>query len=178
MRLVVLASGRGSNFKAIVEAIQNKKLNAEVIHLICNKLQAGCLEIAAQNRISFTVEKDHVKILTLLKSLNPDFICLAGYMRILPAEIIAAFPNKILNIHPSLLPKYKGLDAQKQALEAGETESGCTVHYVTEELDGGEILGQIKVAILPNDTVESLSERILEKEHELYVGVLKKISIL
>jgi phosphoribosylglycinamide formyltransferase-1 len=115
------------------------------------------------------------EIITKLRERNVEFVCLAGYMRLLSKEFVRAFANRIVNIHPSLLPNFKGLDAQKQALEAGALVSGCTVHYVDEELDHGAIIAQKTVPILPGDTVESLSARILVEEHKLYVAALKEI---
>lgn len=113
-------------------------------------------------------EEHETAIRRVLESARPDLICLAGYMRVLSPEFVAAYPERILNIHPSLLPKYPGLDVQRRAIEAGERESGCTVHSVTADVDSGPILVQRRVPILPGDTEESLSARILEQEHEAY----------
>ena len=110
-----------------------------------------------------------------LKSVGVDYVILAGYMRLIGPDLLHEYKGKILNIHPSLLPKFKGLHAQKQALEAGETEAGCTVHFVDESLDGGPIISQSRVPVLKNDTEESLSNRILEKEHLLYPKIIHNI---
>ena len=162
----------------------------QIIGLISNQPGAGARELAKAYGISdilvdstsfktplgfdrFRYEK---KLLECLNSLKPDWIFLAGYMLVLGPEIIRCFPKRILNIHPSLLPKYKGLRAQKQALEAGDKITGCSVHYVTEELDGGPIILQKSLAILPTDTEETLSERLLPLEHQTYREALQLIA--
>lgn len=189
-RIVVLASGRGSNFCALADAIQNKIiLNAEVVGLVCNKKDAPVLSEAKiraiphffidanQFRVSnkFDRRSYEVELLKTLQTLKPDFILLAGYMLILGVEIIRNYPRKIINIHPSLLPKFRGLHAQKQALESGDSITGCTVHWVTEGLDEGEPILQAKIAILPNDTEKTLSERMLPIEHATYIDAIKLI---
>jgi len=189
-RLLVFASGRGSNFEAIATAIENGQIeNAQIVGLFSNKSTAPVLEKAARLKIpthviesknykhnsKFDREKYEKDLLKYALTVNPDWIILAGYMLILGREFIKEFEGKIINIHPSLLPKYKGLDAQKQALEAKETETGCTVHIVTEEMDAGPIIAQSKVKILPEDTVERLIERLLAVEHATYVRALKKL---
>lgn len=180
-RLVILASGRGSNFAAIADGVENEVIpNAKIVGLICNKPEAGAVKIAEERGIpamvipSKDVDKETYEgqLLAYLNFLHPDFICLAGYLKLLGPEIVRAFPGQILNIHPSLLPFFKGLRAQKQALEAGMHETGCTVHFVTEELDDGPIVLQNRLEILPGDTEESLSERLLPIEHETYVSAL------
>ena len=120
------------------------------------------------------VEHD-AKIISELRKRGVELVCLAGYMRLLSAEFVRAFPDRIINIHPSLLPDFPGLDAQKQAFEAGVKVTGCTVHYVDELLDHGEVILQREIERLPDDTVETLSERILEQEHKLYIEAIKKI---
>lgn len=189
-RIVVLASGRGSNFCAISDAISEGRIsNAEIVGVISNKIDAPVLAHATQRSVeTYVVESRQYRsqgkleraayeknLLTLLQTLKPDFICLAGYMLVLGKDIIQAFPGRIINIHPSLLPKFRGLHAQRQALEHKETETGCTVHWVTEGLDEGPVILQTKVPILPDDTEESLSLRMLPKEHETYISALKLI---
>ena len=189
-RIVILASGRGSNFCAISDAIkQNRIPQSQVIALICNKANALVLEEANRRQIpSFTLESNlfrsdnkfnraayELKLLELLQELNPDLILLAGYMLILGKEVVRAFPMRIINIHPSLLPKYRGLHAQQQALKSGDKETGCTVHWVTEGLDEGEPILQTKTPILAGDTEESLTQRLLSIEHETYVAAVKMI---
>ena len=120
---------------------------------------------------------DHEQaLIEAIESEQIDLICLAGYMRILSPEFCARYPKKIINIHPSLLPKYKGLNTHQRALEDGEKEHGCSVHFVTSELDGGEVIGQASVAILPDDTPESLAERVLTEEHKLYPQVVEALA--
>ncbi len=189
-RIVVLSSGRGSNFCAIADGITQGKIpNAEIVGLISNRSDALALSHAKLRAISYHVIESKLyrannkfdrptyekPLLSLLLSLKPDLILLAGYMLVLGKEIIQTFPKKIINIHPSLLPKFRGLHAQKQALENGEKETGCTVHWVTEGLDEGPTILQARVPILPNDTEESLSLRLLPLEHETYVSALKLI---
>lgn len=191
LRIVILASGRGSNFCAIADAIASHQLpNAEIIGLVSNRADAKALQEAEKRSIpKFLVEakqfrKDHrldrnayeKELLKLLKSLQPELILLAGYMLVLGKEIVSAFPRRIINIHPSLLPKFRGLHAQKQALDHGETETGCTVHWVTEGLDEGEPILQARVPILPGDTEETLSERLLPIEHTTYISALKMLT--
>lgn len=189
-RIAILASGRGSNFSAIANAIQTKKIpNAKIVGLMCNKPEAPVIQeaklrgiptfIIPSNEFKAGVKFDRAayeeRLLECLLGLHPDFICLAGYMLLLGPRIIQSFPEKILNIHPSLLPKFKGLRAQKQALDAGEKETGCTVHLVTEELDAGKTLVQRKTLIEPGDTEESLSLRLLNLEHEAYTEALRAL---
>ncbi len=189
-RLLVFASGRGSNFEAIASAIERGEIpQAEIVCLFSNKKNALALEKAKNLNIATHViasknykqdgkfdraayEKD---LMTFASSVNADWIILAGYMLILGKDFIQQFEGMIINIHPSLLPKYKGLEAQKQALQAKEKETGCTVHIVTEEMDAGPIIAQSKIAILPNDTVETLTERLLPIEHSTYVTAIKKL---
>ncbi len=189
-RLLVFASGRGSNFNAIATAIENKQLtNVEIVALVSNKKNAPALEVAIDHKIpahviasnqyftdgKFDRPRYEKELIDFAKKMEPDWIILAGYMLILGKEFIQEFSGKILNIHPSLLPKYKGMDAQKQALEAGEKETGCTVHIVTEEMDAGPIVAQSKVQIYPEDTVETLTLRLLPQEHATYVSAIKKL---
>jgi phosphoribosylglycinamide formyltransferase-1 len=185
VRLAVLLSGRGSNFEAIYRATQSGELDAEIVCVISNRPDAPGIEKARAYGLTTHVF-DHRKyptraaheedVMRALAECEPDYICLAGYMRLLSPVFVAAYPNRIINIHPSLLPAFRGTDAQKQALEAGVKESGCTVHFVDENLDAGPIIHQRKVPVRPGDSVESLSARILEQEHVAYVEALRKIS--
>lgn len=188
-RIVILASGQGSNFVALTEAVQKKEIpRAEIVGLICNKEKAPVLEEARKRGVPFSViSSDRFRengvfcrqpyeqaLLQELRRLKPDLICLAGYLLLLGEEVIRTFPGKILNIHPSLLPKFKGLHAQKQALQAQERETGCTVHEVTQELDSGRILCQKRLAILPEDTEATLTHRLKKLEHQAYTEAVRK----
>lgn len=185
LRLVVLASGRGSNFAAIQDAIVRGELKAEIIAVVSNKEIAKALERAVDYGIKglfvnpfsdgkklSPAEYDQ-KLADLCHELNPDYICLAGYMRILTNEFIDRFNEKILNIHPSLLPAFPGLDAQKQAYDYGVKYSGCTVHFVDEGMDTGPIIAQAVVPVEQGDTCDDLTKRILKEEHRLYPLVLQ-----
>jgi len=189
-RVLVLASGRGSNFCAIADAISLGIIpNASIVGVISNKTEATVLDHAKARNISgFVIESNQYrkhgkldrnayeeKLLNLMLSLKPDLICLAGYMLVLGKKIVEAFPRKIINIHPSLLPKFRGLHAQKQALESGDKITGCTVHWVTEGLDEGLAILQAEVPILSGDNEESLSLRMLPIEHQTYISALKLI---
>lgn len=180
--LVVLISGRGSNLKAILEAIKSGKINAKVSLVLSNKKDAKGLEIAKEYGIKtkfidtsfFETRRGYdIYIAELIKKENPDFVVLAGYMRILLDEFIDAFEGKIVNIHPSLVPAFQGKNAQKQALDYGSLITGCSVHFVTKELDNGPVIVQAVVPVLPDDTEESLSNRILEYEHKIYPQAIK-----
>ena len=173
MRLGVMCSGNGTNFENILRTC-NKD---EVVMMIHNKKECGALKRAAKYGIPhcYVNAKDEDKMIELFKAYRVDLIVLAGYMRVLPPEFIDAFPNKIINVHPSLLPKYKGLHAVEQALESGDTETGCTVHYVNEELDGGDIIDQSRVPICKDDTVESLTQRIQRAEYHLLPLVINSL---
>ena len=176
-RLGILISGRGSNMIALADAVRDEKIpNAEVAVVISDKASAAGLLKAGERGIETLVierrgrpraEHDR-EMVTELKARRVDLVCLAGYMRLLSSEFLAAFPRRILNIHPSLLPLFPGLDAQQQAIDHGATVSGCTVHFVDETLDGGPVIAQREVPVHENDTAESLSERILVHEHQLY----------
>jgi phosphoribosylglycinamide formyltransferase-1 len=181
MRLAILLSGRGSNFLAIHKAIADRKLAAEIACVISNRPDAAGLRRARELGLSAHLI-DHRKyptraaheedVLRAIAEAEPDFICLAGYMRLLSAAFVAAYPHRILNIHPSLLPAFPGVDAQAQALAHGVKISGCTVHFVDENLDAGPIIVQRAVPVRDDDTTESLSARILEQEHLAYVEAL------
>jgi len=178
LRLVVLASGRGSNFEAIADAVKKGELpNAEMVALITNRGDAPALKIAESRDIpSYIIDgKDEPKLIEIVEKLQPNFICLAGYMLVLGKQFLSRWPNQILNIHPSLLPSFKGLKAQKQALEYGVKWTGCTVHFVNEELDGGPVIAQNSLEILEGDTEESLTQRLLKVEHRTYVEALSKV---
>ena len=176
MRLGILISGRGSNFEAIANTIARRKLDAEIAIVISNRATAGGLDIARSRGIPMRViesrgmEREAYDKLVIgeLRTHDVDLVCLAGFMRLLSAAFVEAYPNRVLNIHPSLLPAFPGLDAQRQALEHGVRITGCTVHLVDEFLDSGPILVQSAVPVLDDDTVASLSARILVQEHVIY----------
>jgi phosphoribosylglycinamide formyltransferase 1 len=184
MRIGILISGRGSNMVAIAEAVQSGFIpDSEVVVVISDKTNAQGLakakalgvEAFAIPRNSRSREEHDAEIVGELKKRDVELVCLAGYMRLLSADFVKAFPNKITNIHPSLLPAFPGLDAQKQAIDYGVKVSGCTVHLVDEHLDHGAIIAQKVVEVKDDDTAETLSARILEHEHALYVESIKKI---
>ena len=184
MKIGILISGRGSNMTAIAEAVQSGFISgAEVAVVISDKTSAEGLKKAKERGIETSVVEKNGRtraehdalIIAELEKRNVGLVCLAGYMRLLSPAFVRAFPNKIINIHPSLLPSFKGLDAQKQAIDYGVKVSGCTVHFVDEDLDHGAIILQKAVEVLDDDTPESLSARILEHEHALYVEALKRI---
>ena len=180
-RVAILFSGRGSNMIALLKAMKSPDFGATPAVLITDNPKAGGIEYARElgfkchvidgagykDKDSFDVELNRV-----LKSARVEFVCLAGFMRILGAEFVRAWAGRILNIHPSLLPKYKGLNPHKRAIDAGDSHSGASVHLVNGEIDGGLVLRQVKVAIEPDDTEDSLSARILHEEHRLYPLVL------
>jgi phosphoribosylglycinamide formyltransferase-1 len=175
-RLCVLASGRGSNFASIVEKIEAGAVAAVVDVLVSDNPQAKALNIARAHGIEtavfrredFPTNKAHNQAMVdFLKPRGIDLIVLAGYMRIVKAPLLEAFPNRIINIHPALLPSFPGLEGQKQALDHGVKVSGCTVHFVDAEVDHGPIILQAVVPVEQNDTVETLSARILKEEHKL-----------
>jgi phosphoribosylglycinamide formyltransferase 1 len=184
VKLAVLLSGRGSNFAAIQHAIELGKLDATIVCVISNRgdapgvaraREAGLPAHVFDNRQAPSRAAHEADVLRVLESAQPNFICLAGYMRLLSAGFIAAYPNRIINIHPSLLPAFPGVDAQAQALAHGVKVSGCTVHFVDENLDAGPIIVQRAVEVRDDDSAESLSARILEQEHEAYVEALIKL---
>jgi len=175
-RLGILLSGRGSNFEAIAENIQCGKLNAEIGVVISNRAEAPGIEIARERGLPTVAlpskglarEEYDRRLVAQLQSRGVELVCLAGFMRLLTAEFCRAFPWRALNIHPSLLPAFPGLDAQKQALEHGAKISGCTVHFVDEQLDAGPIVSQAAVPVLDDDSAETLAARILVEEHRIY----------
>jgi phosphoribosylglycinamide formyltransferase-1 len=175
-RLGILLSGRGSNFEAIARNIESGKLNAEIASVISNCPEARGIEIARERGLPAVVlpssgvpraEYDR-RVVAELQNRGVELVCLAGFMRLLTAEFCRAFPLRALNIHPSLLPAFPGLDAQKQALEHGAKISGCTVHFVDERLDAGPIVLQAAVPVLDKDTEQTLAARILVEEHRIY----------
>jgi phosphoribosylglycinamide formyltransferase 1 len=180
-KLGILLSGRGSNFEAIADSIKAGRLHAEIAIVISNRADAPGLESARRRGLNacLIVSKGRVReehdgeVIAALKEAHVDLVCLAGYMRLLSPEFVRAFPNRILNIHPSLLPAFPGLDAQKQALEYGAKVSGCTVHIVDEHLDHGPIIVQKTVPVLETDDDRSLSARILEQEHIAYTEAIR-----
>ncbi|MDE5067453.1 phosphoribosylglycinamide formyltransferase [Wolbachia endosymbiont of Drosophila leontia] len=180
IKLGILISGRGSNMQALIEACQDQNFSAEVACVITNNSEAAGLKIAEQAGISAFIVKDKPldagKIHEILVQHKVDLICLAGFMRILKADFLSKWHNKVINIHPSLLPSFKGLNAQEQALKAGVKITGCTVHYVTPEVDAGAIIAQVVVPVLPADDIQSLSERILAEEHKCYVEAVRSIA--
>ena len=187
LRLGVLGSGKGSNFRAIMEEIVGNRLDAEVRIVISDVENSGILSLARdfqvpglyvrpgrfRTRLEPEIEEDIVR--RLLEA-DVELVVLAGFMRIVKQPLLSAFPRKIINIHPSLLPKFRGLEAWKQALAAGEKVAGCTVHYVDAEVDAGEILGKETVPILSDDTPESLHARIQVSEHRLLPAVIAGIA--
>lgn len=176
-RIGVLLSGRGSNFDAIAESITRGRIpGAEIAIVVSNRDSAPGIERAQRRNIESRVipskglerEAYDRQVVAALKEKQVDLVCLAGYMRLLSPYFVSAFPNRILNIHPSLLPAFPGLEAQRQALEFGVKVSGCTVHFVDENLDAGPIILQATVGVRDTDTVESLSARLLAEEHRIY----------
>ena len=180
-KLGILLSGRGSNFEAIADSIQAGRLPAEIAIVISNRADAPGLEAARRRGLNAKLipskgrqrEAHDQEVIAALKEAAVDLVCLAGYMRLLSPGFIRAFPNRILNIHPSLLPAFPGLEAQKQAIEYGAKVSGCTVHLVDETLDNGPVILQKTVPVLEGDDEHSLAARILEQEHIAYTEALR-----
>src|SRR5689334_2065624 len=179
-KLGILISGRGSNFEAIADSIQAGHLDAEIAIVISNRAEAPGLESARRRGLNArlipskgrTREEHDAEVAAALHEAHVDLVCLAGYMRLLSPEFVRAFPDRIINIHPSLLPAFPGLEAQKQAFEYGVKVSGCTVHFVDEHLDHGPIILQKTVPVLDNDNAHSLAARILEQEHIAYAEAI------
>ena len=165
MRIGVMCSGNGTNFENIVRTCRED----EVVLMIYNKEGCGAKDRALKLGIPCThiASKDETRIINEFKWAGAELIVLAGWMRIVTNQLIEAFPERIINIHPSLLPRHKGLNVVQRALDAGDDYTGCTVHYVTEELDSGDIIHQAYVPILPGDNVKSLTRAIQRKEHEI-----------
>jgi phosphoribosylglycinamide formyltransferase-1 len=184
-RLGILGSGKGSNFRAILEAIEAGRLQVSVAIVCSDVPNAGILEIARRAGIATSVidekrfrtrlsPETEIVLVKQLRDAGVDLVVLAGYMRMLKAPMLEAFSRRIINIHPSLLPKFPGLEAWRQALEAGETLTGCTVHFVDEGMDSGEIIAQASVPIFSGDSPALLHGRIQEAEHKLYPEVIQK----
>jgi len=181
-RVVVLISGRGSNMSSIVKACQTGVVDASVVAVISNNPDAVGLTFAQEQNID-TAVLDHKqfsnrlefdsKLQTLIDAYKPDWVLLAGFMRILGSELVNHFVGRMINIHPSLLPLHPGLNTHAKVLAAGETKHGATVHFVTTELDAGPIIAQTEVAVLTNDTEQTLAQRVLHAEHKLYVHALQ-----
>jgi phosphoribosylglycinamide formyltransferase-1 len=186
-RLGVLLSGRGSNFLAIHRAIAEGRIrDAEIVVVLSNKLEAPGLEAARELGLTALAipqegkgpaarEAHDTKMIAALTDYGVDLVCLAGYMRIITPAFVEAFPNRILNVHPSLLPAFPGLDAQQQAFEYGAKVTGCTVHFVDEAVDHGVIILQKTVPVLDEDTAETLAARILEQEHAAYPQAIARV---
>lgn len=185
MRLAVLASGRGSNLKALVDAQRDGRLDAEVVVVASDKRRAGALQIATkagidtialaprdfESRVAFDLD-----LFSRVAEYKPDLIVLAGYMRIVDPAALAAWQGRIINIHPSLLPKYPGVDTHQRAIAAGDVDHGASVHYVTAEIDGGPVIAQTRLPIQPDDTPETLATRLLPLEHELLISTVAKLA--
>ncbi len=182
-KLGILLSGRGSNFEAIADSIAAGRLAAEIAIVISNRADAPGLESAKRRGLKAllipskgrTREEHDEEVVAALKGAQVDLVCLAGYMRLLSPEFVRAFPNRIVNIHPSLLPAFPGMEAQKQALEYGVKITGCTVHFVDEHLDHGPIILQKTVPVLEGEDVHALSARILEQEHLAYSEAIELV---
>ena len=185
MKIGILISGRGSNMVALVDAVASGEIpDSEVVVVISDQAEAGGWATAAERGVeALVIERAGRKraehdadIAAALKERGVELVCLAGYMRILSADFVRAFPSRIVNIHPSLLPSFTGLGVQQQAIDYGVKFSGCTVHFVDEDLDHGPIILQRIVEVKDDDTAETLSERILEKEHGAYVEAVRLIA--
>ncbi len=181
-RILVLASGSGTNLQALIEASRERDFPGQIVAVGCNQPGAFALERAAQANIeSFVVnhkdfgsrEEFDASLMAEILRHNPDLIVLAGFMRILTTDFVRAFRGRMLNIHPSLLPKYTGLNTHRRALEAGDKVHGVSIHFVTEELDGGPVIAQAEVSVSLDDTPESLAEKVQVQEHILYPIVVR-----
>lgn len=185
LRTAIFISGRGSNMQAIVKAAKRKDFPATVSLIISNRSDAKGLEFAKEQSIPFFVvphgnfeskAEFEEAILQILRQFEIELVCLAGFMRLLSPYFISAYQGRILNIHPSMLPLYKGLDTHKRALEAGERYTGCSVHYVIPEMDAGDVILQEKVLIQKDDTAESLAKKTLKKEHIIYPKAIRIVA--
>ena len=187
LKVVVLISGRGSNLKAIIDKCSKKDVPAKIIGVISNNSNASGLKSNGKLKKIIINNELHKKEFEIelqnnLKKLKPDLICLAGFMKILSPSITKKWKNKIINVHPSLLPSFKGLNTHKRALKAGAKKSGCTIHFVDESLDGGPVIAQVETTINKKMTSTDLSKKILKMEHKIYPEVvnlfaMKKISM-
>ena len=187
MRVVCLISGGGSNLQALLDW-QSKGLlgDARIVGVISNNAGVYGLERARNANISTSVLSHHdypdrlqfdTKLIELIDCYRPDLVVLAGFMRILTSEFVSYYANRLINVHPSLLPKHKGLHTHRRAIAAGDTTTGATVHWVTEELDSGNIIRQVEVPIQTDDSEDSLQRRVLEAEHTLYPSVIRDLSL-
>lgn len=184
IRIAVLASGRGTDFQSIIDAVEAGDLPVDIVMLICNTPGAQCLERASKHGIkSHTIdhhglprEEHERKILKVLEGKDIDLVVLAGYMRLLAPSFISSFPDRIINIHPSLLPSFPGAHAHRDVLAHGAKVSGCTVHFVDAGEDSGPIIAQRAVPVMEDDTEETLSKRVLEVEHQLLPEVIRLIA--
>ena len=187
MRVVCLISGDGSNLQALIDwQLKGLLGDAEIVGVVSNKAEAFGLECAKRANIATTVlshqrypdryEFDRA-LMSVIDDYEADLIVLAGFMRILTAQFVTCYATRLVNIHPSLLPKYKGLNTHRRAIEAGDSIAGATVHWVTEELDSGGIIRQVEVAIHAHDSEDSLRRRVLEAEHSLYPAVIRDLSL-
>ncbi|GJL97137.1 MAG: phosphoribosylglycinamide formyltransferase [Hyphobacterium sp.] len=182
-RVAILISGRGSNMTALVEAMKADDFPAEPVLILANRPDAGGLDYAKAEGLP-TAVVDHTRFDTReafdaaihqeLIAANADIVCLAGFMRLLTPGFVNKWTDRMINIHPSLLPKYPGLHTHQRAIDAGDAEAGCTVHYVVPEMDAGEIIGQSRVPIQPGDTADTLATRVIKVEHALYPACLAK----
>ena len=171
MRLGIMCSGNGSNFENIVHSCPKH----DIVLMVYNKKKAKAAKRAERLNVPAVYSKDEDDIIKIFYAYDVDMIVMAGWMRIVTKKFIDAFPGRIINLHPSLLPKYKGLHAVEQALKAGEDVTGCSVHFVTEELDSGPVIRQQEVPILPGDNVESLTRAIQQAEHQLLPLVINAL---
>ncbi|HEU4602297.1 MAG TPA: phosphoribosylglycinamide formyltransferase [Steroidobacteraceae bacterium] len=185
LRVVILISGRGSNMRAIAEHAQHGTLPIDIVAVISDKPEAAGLATASSLNIPTRAisprdfidrEAFDAALAELIESFDPQLVVLAGFMRILTAKFIARFHDRILNIHPSLLPKYRGLHTHRRCLEEGDAQHGCSVHYVTAELDGGPVIIQATVPVLPGDTEATLSARVQQQEHRIYPEAIDLIA--
>jgi formyltetrahydrofolate-dependent phosphoribosylglycinamide formyltransferase len=185
-RIAIFISGRGSNMQKLIKTANEPDYPAQIIGVISNKADAKGLEFAKQQGLKTAIfspknyankNATDLAISNQLKEWNIDIICLAGYMRLLSADFCQQWQGKIINIHPSILPAYKGLNTHTRALDANETQHGCTVHFVTADMDDGPTIGQIIVPIKLNDTQESLEKRVLIAEHSLYPWALAQVAL-
>jgi len=185
LNLAVLASGNGTNLQSIIDAAKDKTLDAQVVVVISDNPDAHALLRAKDNGIdAVVIERKNFKtkneyeneIIKVLKEHKTELVCLAGYMRIVGKELLSAFPDRVINIHPALLPSFPGKDAQKQALDYGVKIAGCTVHFVDEKTDHGPIILQAAIEVKENDTVDSLKARILKEEHRIYPEAIALIA--
>lgn len=181
-KILVLGSGSGTNFQALMDASRERDFPGQIIAVGCNRPKAFVLERAAQANVeTFTVNHEEfgsrkefdAALMAHVLRYNPDLIVLAGFMRILTTDFVRAFRGKLLNVHPSLLPKYTGLNTHQRALDAGDQTHGVSIHFVTEELDGGPVIAQAEVAITPDDCSDTLADKVQMKEHLLYPIVVR-----